>query len=390
MMSLTADHLAMPASTDDAETGRIAVAHGLAALEPDWRRFEAEALATPYGRFDWIRAFADDGADLAVLTRRDPDGRLDLLWPFRTVRRFGLAVAVPVGGRHANVNLPLIRPDAADALRPLGLLQAFGRRTGVDLVCIPRVPAEWAGRSVPLAALGRPNPDVAPTVRLDADHETTARRTMSNEARKRLRNKERGLAKHGPVAFRQARSVGDVDELLRTFFRQKAERFAALGIPDPFASEPVRRAVRAAATGDLAAGRPAIELYGLWVGDTIAAVLGAAASATHLSAMFISFEHWPEILRFSPGDILMSRVVQAQFAMGRRQLDFGTGRAHYKSIFCDEEIVLSDVVVPITTVGAVAALGLRASLAARAGLKRSPTAMRLIGHLRRPRPGPSF
>lgn len=386
MTSLAADPLALPASSVDTGAAELTVV-GLAEAEAEWRRFERDAIATPYGRFDWVRAFAGRDADrVRVVTGRNAEGRLDLVWALQVVRRFGVTAALPIGGRHANVNLPLIRPGTLGSLPPKPLLQGVGAKLGADLVCIPRVPETWADMPVPLASLGRPNPDVAPSVRLGADPESTAQRTMSNEARKRLRNKERGLAKHGPVAFRQAQAPGEIDGLLHAFFRQKAERFAALGIADPFAGAPIRDAIRQAATGST----PAIALYGLWIGETIAAVLGAAVSETHLSGMFISFEHWPDILRFSPGDVLMSRVVQAQFGAGRARLDFGTGRAHYKSIFCDEEIGLRDVVHPVTALGTAAAAGLRATLAAKARLKGSPAFMAAVGRVRRARPTPSF
>jgi CelD/BcsL family acetyltransferase involved in cellulose biosynthesis len=155
-------------------------------------------------------------------------------------------------------------------------------------------------------------------------------------------------------------SPAQVERLLDAFFRQKEERFRELGIPDPFRDPGVRGFIRKAALDRLEEGCPAIELYGLTVGTKVVAVLGGAADKDRLSGMFISFEACKEAMKFSPGDILVSRIVREQCLRGRRYFDLGVGEARYKSTFCNDTVELVDAFLPVSSKGRVYASARRA------------------------------
>jgi CelD/BcsL family acetyltransferase involved in cellulose biosynthesis len=372
-----------------AQACRTEVVAGLAGAERIWRAAEAKGGSlSPYQRFDWIAAFTaavTPDADIRVAIICDAANRPALILPFSVERHLGLRLATAIGGKHANFNLG-VAPHAAGSLSPADLHAALRRiavETGIDAFAFAHVPKAWAGEPNPLAAFGTPSPSDAYEVRLEADPEATAQRSMSNEARKRLRNKERGLAKLGDVAFLQARTEAEVDRLLEAFFRQKEERFRELGIPDPFSGPDVRTFLRNAALAGLAEGRPAIELYGLLVGDRVAAVLGGAADRERLSGMFISFEACKEATKYSPGDILVSRIVREQCLRGRRFFDLGVGEARYKRTFCNDTVELVDVFLPVSRKGSVYALARRGLAGLKRRVKQNPRAMQLVARLRR-------
>lgn len=377
------------ASAAAADDVRIEILPGLEPAEQVWRTFECDAVMSPYQRFDWVAAYAREaGSDetFRVAVLRDRSDRPLAMLPVAVSRRFGLRVGRGIGGKHANFNLPLMAAGLADRMAPdtvHDVLRRLGRALRVDVLSLPDVPVTWSGEAVPLARFGQPSPSNAYQVALEPDPEATALRSMTTEARKRLRNKERGLAKLGPVAFAQARTEAEAGRLLDAFFRQKEERFRELGIPDPFLDPGVRAFIRRAATERLAEGRPAIELYGLTVGERVAAVLGGAADARRLSGMFISFEACPEATKYSPGDILVSRIVREQCLRGRAFFDLGVGEARYKRTFCNEPVPLVDVVLPVSGRGAAYAAALRAGVALKRGIKQNPQAMQLIARLRR-------
>lgn len=50
---------ANPAAARRDPVARVAVHSDLARIAPFWRQFQAGAVATPYQRFDWVRAFAE-------------------------------------------------------------------------------------------------------------------------------------------------------------------------------------------------------------------------------------------------------------------------------------------------------------------------------------------
>jgi CelD/BcsL family acetyltransferase involved in cellulose biosynthesis len=393
MLSVTADS-SPPASLEAAGTGpyRIEVLPGLKAAEQLWRAMERDAPISPYQRFDWVAAYAaSTGSEsrIQVAVLRDEAGRPALLMPLDIETSMGARVASWIGGKHSNFNLPLAAPGAEAWLRvnPEAALRAIGRAVGVDVFALALVPRSWAGEPGLFAALGAASPSNAYEVRLGPDPEAVAVRSMSNEGRKRLRNKERGLAKLGEVAFGQARSEAEVQLYLDAFFRQKEDRFRTLGIPDPFLAEEVRTFIRTASLDRLGEGRPAIELYALTVGGRVASVLGGAGDGRRLSAMFLSFEPCQETMKYSPGDILVSRLIREQCLRGREHFDLGVGEARYKHTFCDETVELADVFLPVTARGSIYAAALRAVAALKRLVKQSPQAMRLVAAIRRAKAG---
>lgn len=365
--------------------GTLAVTD-IAGAEQAWRELERTALMAPYGRFDWVAAYAAGTQDpVRVALLRDRAGRPVFLLPVTLGSRVGARVAFSVGGKHANFTLPLVAPGFAGTLGPDAascLLREAGRALGVDAFALSCVPAAWDGAPVAWAAAGRPSPSDAWSLALERTGEATLARSMSAEARKKLRGKTRGLAKLGPVALVQARTEAEVEAILDAFLRQKTVRFQELGIDDPFAGEAMGRFLRLGARAGLADGSPAIELYGLKVGERFAGILGGAADRTRLSGMFISFEGG-DLARYSPGEILVTSVIARQCEMGRAQFDLGVGDARYKRRICDGSVPLLDVVIPITARGHAFAAARRAAVELKRRVKASPAALRLIARARK-------
>ena len=383
-ISVSADLGAAPAACQPVRY-TVEIAASLAEAEPTWRQLESDAVMSPYGRFDWVSAFAAEEPAVRVAILRDAAGCPILLLPIAIHRRYGLRIGSGIGGKHANYNLPVLRPGAMDSFSPHAARRALrdvGRRLGLDAFAFINVPIAWDGRPNPFANGGTPSPSDAWGVALEPDGEATLKRSMSVDARKKLRNKSRGLAKLGAVEILQARTQAEVERVLEAFLRQKQDRFRELGIADPFAEPALQAALRRAALAGLAEGRPAIEFYGLAVASRIVAVLGGAADPVRLSGMLVSFEPG-EAAKFSPGEILATEVVRLQCARGRRWFDLGVGEARYKRLICDHVDGLVDLVVPVTLAGRLYGLtrGVLIDLKRRA--KASPRAMSAIGHLRR-------
>lgn len=360
----------------------------LASAEPLWRAFERDAVASPYQRFDWVNAFVGAtgiAADMRVVVIKDTAGITAALLPFHLVRRFGLRVATAPGGKHANYTLPLMTAAFARSCNPgqgATCLREIGRLLGADAVAIGNVPTSWEGHASPFAALGRPSADQAFRLDLHGSGDAALERAMSKDARKKLRAKERGLAKLGEVALIEARRPDDIERVLDAFFAQKQKRFRELGIADPFAGTWARGFVRSAAVGGLAEGTPAVELYALSVDRTIVATFGGAADERRLSGMFISFDGDTEAARFSPGDVLVARIVRQQSERGRLTFDLGVGDARYKRSICDSVDPLVDVTVSVTLRGAAYAATSILLADAKRRAKADPRVMRLVARLR--------
>ncbi|HEY0354429.1 MAG TPA: hypothetical protein VGC68_12435, partial [Enterovirga sp.] len=117
LAAIPADAAAQDGTYDEARPVTIEIAATLDDVETLWRDFEREATASPYQRFEWMRAYATamigGAGSLRVSILRDAAGRPLMILPLVVSRRYGLRIAAAVGGKHANFHLPLVRPAFA-------------------------------------------------------------------------------------------------------------------------------------------------------------------------------------------------------------------------------------------------------------------------------------
>ena len=351
---------------------------------------EAEGAGSPYQRFDWVRAYiealaAHETFEPRIVLLRDAADRPLLLLPRAVRRRYGFRIASLIGGKQANYHLPLMASHtptpSADAF--MQALVAVGRRLGIDAYDFTNLPRTWQGRPNPLVLPGaRPNPSDSHVLTLGRDAEGTLKRVLDKDARKKIRQKERYLAALGPVVHRVARTPAEVDRILDAYVAQKIARFRALGLSADVERAPMRAFIRQGCLAGLDAGRPAIELHAMEVGERIAAVFGAAVDRQRASGMFISFDGAADLARCSLGDLLVARVIGAQCERGRAAFDLGVGEARYKSAFCPETDPLFALTLPVTARGRAGAAMLRAAVSAKRFVKRTPWAWRAVGAVR--------
>lgn len=342
---------------------------GLDEAETLWRSVEAapDCLSTPYQRLAWTSAYLRETGDevsARVAVLRDQAGRVRMLVPLTVRGRRGLTLARTVGDTHANYHLPVFTRDAAaiPAGEVRGALVAAGARAGIDVFAFSHQPEIWEGAPNPLARGGEPEASNGYGLVLGPDPDSTIKRVFSADARKKLRSKEKRLTETlGPIEYRMAGDGDEARSFLAAFYRQKAARFAGMGIRDPYAPEAIRRFLERAASGQ----DPAVEVHVLRLVETgrILAVFGGAVNGTRYSGMMTSFDGDPDVSRFSPGDLLLHHLVREQTARGRLSFDLGVGEARYKASICDETIALVETVWPVTLRGHAFAL-------ARTGLTR--------------------
>ncbi|GJD72987.1 GNAT family N-acetyltransferase [Methylobacterium goesingense] len=364
----------------------------LASVEALWRGMEADAavMGTPYQRFDWVSAFAAarPGADLQIVVLRDAGGRPRVLLPLVVAREGGVRVARVVGCKHANYHMPLFASREAAAMRPEDLiehLRVFGCGAGIDVFALSHQPRFWDGAANPLGARAERAASDAYGLILGPDPESTVKRVFSGDARKKLRSKEKKLVEaFGPVACRRAGTAEEVRHYLSAFYEQKAQRFAAMGVANPYA-DPLIRAFLARGTALEPGTDPAIEVTALVATrtDRVFAVFAGAVDGQRYSGMMTSFDADPLVSRSSPGDILLHHLIADQTARGRRAFDLGVGEARYKASICDETIELGETTIPVTLRGHLFALRAVGTARLKRRIKRDPRLMALARRLRR-------
>jgi CelD/BcsL family acetyltransferase involved in cellulose biosynthesis len=374
----------------------IEVTASISGLEKDWRALQAHGFATPYQTYDWTKAWIDalaapSGLEPMLVSGRDASGEIHVILPlvFRQTPLGGKALFA--GGKHANFAMGLYSRDAMERLTAADmrrLLMEAARQRGVSLYHFAHQPRQWQGLGNPLALLpNQMSANCAFKAELMPDGDAMIRSLMSTESRKKLRHKEKRLGELGPVSLHEARDGATVRRVLETFRSQKAARFKALGISDPFADPAVETFLLAGALNGLDQREAAIRLYYLASGDRIVSVIGGAMHAGRLSGMFTSFDSDPAVIRYSPGDLLLLHLVQRLCRDGFGVFDLGTGDAAYKGDYCPLDEPLFDSILPMTATGQIVSAGLSAGQRVKRWAKHSPAAMALVARLRKLRAG---
>jgi CelD/BcsL family acetyltransferase involved in cellulose biosynthesis len=200
----------------DRAIARIDVFDDIAAAAPDWDRLAEGAVATPFGRRDWIDLWQRHVGERSavrpmIAVARDAGGEPLFLLPLaRRVRRL-VTIAHYFGGRHSQLNMGLWRPDVAAAITSVdlaGALETIARQRDVDLFLLLNQPVMWDGRRNPLAQLAhQPSPDNVFSVDfggLRGDEAVKSR--LSPALRGILKSKEKKLARL--AGYRYFRAAG--------------------------------------------------------------------------------------------------------------------------------------------------------------------------------------
>jgi CelD/BcsL family acetyltransferase involved in cellulose biosynthesis len=366
----------------------------MAAAAPIWLELErSSALSSPFQRHTWASSWFEtvgraEKATPYIVVGRDHEGRASFLWPLCRAKKGPLAVARFFGGKHSNANFPLWRPDIASSLTAgdiRGIVTDIARADrSVDMLVLLNQPKSWGLIANPLALLPHEeSPSKVCHGSLSADFDALFGDRVSSSTRKKMRQKERALAKHGAVSYWRARSPEEKSRVLEAFFAQKAERLRRLGIADVFAEPGVRAFIETAATRpDPNTGEPPIELYAASVGDQIAATFAGVVSDRRFCGMFNSMI-LNELSNDSPGELLLANVVRMACERGLDTFDLGIGEAGYKRTFCDKIDTLFDSVVPLTARGKLAAPLWRGQLNVKRRIKHSPYARQVVEAVRR-------
>jgi CelD/BcsL family acetyltransferase involved in cellulose biosynthesis len=366
---------------------------GLEALRGDWLNLEADGLATPYQSHAWVSAYAAHAltraeGELACIRVRDGEGATVAVLPLAVRRRAGMTFAGFIGGKHANLHMGLFDRSFAARLDQAGaravLEQASAALGGVDAFVLQTQPVSWAGVPNPIAALAaEPSPSQAYRLPLQRDADAALAASMSSHARKKHKNKRARFCELGASRLVVARDAVSADRILAAFVRQKAHRFAEMGVADPFADAGVQAFLHAGAA-DGAPDAPLL-LAGLELEGRLVATYVGARHGERFSGMATSFEPDPAVMKVSPGEILLVDLIRWACGEGYAMFDLGVGEARYKTTICNETEALVDSFIAVSARGRLAAEAMRLQRRAKGWVKRHPAALALARRLTRPK-----
>lgn len=367
----------------------IEIHRGIAALEEEWKAFEARAAGTFYQTYAWCAAWQatigkETGAEPVIVTGRDQMGRLLFLLPFSLSRRRGCRLLEWLGSEQIGYGYGLydrrFLPEAGEWFAHEGwrILEAAGP---IDTTVLQKMPARLHGLAHPLTAwftlAGR---NTSYVLALTAPYDVLYAAKRSRETRRSNKKRDAKLAACGALDFGLPKSASETHALLDEMFDRQQARLEEAGIRGVFGDRE-RRFIHRLATMRGAAG-PALLPYRLKIGGDTAAVMLGGCYANSYWALISSLGDGP-YRRHSPGDAALRRLIEACCHSGFSTLDFGSGDTAYKDHWADETIQLHDAVRAVTPRGYVLSLALLSIIAAKRLIKRTPALWAAATWLRR-------
>lgn len=369
---------ALPAGT--ATDWAIEIASSMDAAEPAWRDLlDQDCFATAYQDFDLCALWFDHvgrtaGFEPFVVIGRGAAGEPLFVWPLVRSKTGGCMVASFCLGRHANAGAPIWRRDVAAGLSDADLRAILQRmaQAGIDVLALSNQPVEVRGQRNPMLLLPhQDSPDKSYSVTLDGTGEEIIARRFHGETRRKLRRKERHLARLPGYRCMRATTPEQVDRCVSEFLKQKAARLAARGIGNAFDEPGMDAFLRAACRHGLAAGEPLIEIHALVCDDDILALFAGIHDRHCFATMFNSYS-LGEHARMSPGLTLLLKLIEDCARRGFDSLSLGIGAAEYKSAVCNVTEQPFDSVIGLSPRGHAYALATRGTRLLKGAIKNNP------------------
>ncbi|ASY62347.1 hypothetical protein SJ05684_c08850 [Sinorhizobium sojae CCBAU 05684] len=358
-------------------------------LEAEWRALDENNLNSLHQSFDWCLAWSKTHEHRVVVIRGAFDHKPLFILPL-AIERGLFRTARFIGSEHSNLSTGVLAADI-ESVPDVELIRALSDgmrqlRQFADVVRLERMPAKWRGVPNPFSALpGVTHPNASFQLPLLHDMEATLTQLNAKRRRKKMRTSEKRLAEIEGYDYFTAREPSVAHALLETFFRQKAARFAALGLPDVFSDAPTRAFFRALVDRDREGGSlfelDAIGLRGEHRGKIIA-VSGLLRKGDHVICQFGSIDDG-FAADSSPGELLFYRTIERLCGEGVKLFDFGIGDQRYKRSWCTIKTPLRDIVLPLTPRGLLAAGLYRAMARAKRTIKANERAYAFLQRQRR-------
>lgn len=348
--------------------GRISlrITHDLPGLKGLWETMQAKAPCTSAQTYDWAHAWTEhvlgpEKREPVIVVGYGADGTPLFLLPFEMEARFGLRLLKWLGQDHANYNMGLFLPEAAQGLVASDMsriLRKAARQAGAAAACLDAQPLTWDGVANPFAQLPHQrSPNSGYAIRL-GDFTALYESRFSKRSRATLERKERRLRELGPLCYGWAETRDEKLALLETFFTQKARQFAALGIKNIFDVH-ARAFYRALVL--LEGDNPSrLRLGYVTLDEKVLATFSGTICHNRMGVVLSSLAEG-DAQRQSPGALLMRHQIKEASDAGIAFFDLGVGQARHKDEWCNVVQDLFDSFIAFKPQGMLLTLPLAAA-----------------------------
>lgn len=333
----------------------------LAELRGDWLWLEKKHLGSTYHAYEWCKSWCEHIADKEQATPLFLAGyhqnSIQFLLPLalqtrhlvKTVKWLGEDIFNQNTGYWSEHILDLkdiekLRPTLVDALKEYG----------VDLIRLGNMAGTIGNHQNPLVR----EHDVTSTnaiypFELQKPAEEFVKTKRSKAARKKHRGKFTKLQQLGTVEFIAETTSEGAAAAVNAMIAQRETRQAETGIPTAFSSTNYQSFIRDAFANlsrETSPTKPII--YSLRLEGEIISTCLSLKAADRLYCYCTSIING-ELMRHSPGELLMQHVIEDMCEEGMTVFDFGLGEERFKLSWAEPEF-LQDWIEPLTLKGKIA------------------------------------
>lgn len=369
----------------DAAAYRCRVLHDIEAVAELWTSFERASIVSPGQSLalvrHWIAAHRIATKDQYFIIAETSAGPVALLPLWRQVQR-GVRTLRFFPGSHVGANQPLVCPVryaqlTSDQRRDLwlGMRRAVH---GADLIVLDAVPVRAEG-GTPFAEFGE---SLAAETLYRAEFPSFAeadRVQRSKSRRKHDRQQGEKLDAMGDVTLETISNGEAALCMLEVLFAQRARRFAAQGIHNPFADIKARRFYEAIAESGSGVD---IVLHVLRLDGVPVALRYNISLGGALYCLISSMSDDPAVQAGSPGKQCLLRVMQSVFDAGWTAFDMGAGFTDEKRHWCNVEIPLRRHYLALSPIGFVAGAVDRWRISLKHRIKSNPKLLAALRKIR--------
>lgn len=356
---------------------RVQVTSSFEEAEPDWRALETTGDAIVFQTYDWQATWYRVVSrrkliqPCIVIVRMMDDLPLMLL-PLGIVRR-GLCRALTwLGGELADYNGPVLAAGAAADLdgRSFEALwrQLCSELPTFDYVDFQRQPAEIGDQQNPLRQLSsQTDPISGCYTRLQPSWTSYHNAKRGAQTRRKERRKEGKLGEHGPIDFVIAQTATEIDRIVAAMVAQKSASYQRKGVRNLFRDQAYVDFIKAFTHAYAASGL--VVLAAIEVQDEIVAAQWGLVRNKRFYCLVHAHDQG-RFGRYSPGNILLRRLLEWSCENDIRIFDFTYGEESYKDHWCEGRLTLHESLLPQTSLGRVVVLGIRCRDGMRGIVKR--------------------
>jgi CelD/BcsL family acetyltransferase involved in cellulose biosynthesis len=325
-----------------ARTGLMLSVHSEpAAIEREWRNFEAAAALTAFQSFDWLARWqrhigSRRGTRPAVVLGRDTDGDLLFILPLALERRYLVRRLCWLGGDLCDYHAPILGDRfraylGTEGFAPvwhdiLALLRT-SPRFRFDVIDLQQMPETIGGELNPFVDLPVTlHPSGAHIATLTGDWETFYAAKRSAATRKGERKKLKQIAERGAIGFADVEGA-DALHTMDVLIAQKARSLGRMGVENFFARPGYREFFLDLAGDPSLAGF--VRVGHMTVGSTITATSFGLIHRDCYYLMLSSYDDG-EFARFGPGRAYLHELLRRAISRGLGYFDFTVGDESYK------------------------------------------------------------